>query len=67
MGPENGKEFQLLKTTLERNHVPTVNLPGDEFSKHIPLVNLTKGNGALVDTTAGVLYADRALKTVQVG
>ncbi|XP_046891742.1 peroxisomal sarcosine oxidase [Hypomesus transpacificus] len=65
MGPENGKEFQLLKTTLERNHVPTVNLLGDEFSKHIPLVNLTKGNGALVDTTAGVLYADRALKTVQ--
>lgn len=41
-------------------------LTHDIFSQHIPNVNLAKGDGALVDTTAGVLFADRTLKTVQV-
>ncbi|KAM4627177.1 peroxisomal sarcosine oxidase isoform 1-T1 [Polymixia lowei] len=65
MGPENGQQYQLIKSTLQRNHVPIVLLPRKEFSQHIPHVNLSDGEGALVDTTAGVLYADRALKTVQ--
>lgn len=65
MGPENGHNYQLTKTCLEKNHVPNVVLPRAEFSKHIPLFNLSEGDGALVETTAGVLYADRALKTVQ--
>ncbi|XP_056139880.1 peroxisomal sarcosine oxidase isoform X2 [Lampris incognitus] len=66
MGAECGHEFQLIKNTLQRNKVPTVILPREEFAKHIPNVNLSDGDGALVDVTAGVLYADRALKTVQV-
>lgn len=41
-------------------------LTHDMFSQHIPNVNLAKGDGALVDTTAGVLFADRTLKAVQV-
>lgn len=41
-------------------------LTPDNFSQHIPHVNLAKGDGAVVDITAGVLYADRALKIVQV-
>ncbi|XP_056139879.1 peroxisomal sarcosine oxidase isoform X1 [Lampris incognitus] len=65
MGAECGHEFQLIKNTLQRNKVPTVILPREEFAKHIPNVNLSDGDGALVDVTAGVLYADRALKTVQ--
>jgi hypothetical protein len=65
MGPEQG-DYQVFKSTLERNKVPIVILPREEFSQHIPHVNLSQGNAALVDTTAGVLYADRTLKTVQV-
>ncbi|XP_041733941.2 peroxisomal sarcosine oxidase isoform X1 [Coregonus clupeaformis] len=64
MGPEKG-DYQVFKSTLERNKVPIVILPREEFSQHIPHVNLSQGNAALVDTTAGVLYADRTLKTVQ--
>ncbi|KAG7281403.1 hypothetical protein CRUP_029852 [Coryphaenoides rupestris] len=65
MGPENGTHYQVIKNTLERNKVPIVVLRPEEFSKHIPNVNLTPGDGAVVDTTAGVLYADRALRAVQ--
>ncbi|KAI1903663.1 hypothetical protein AGOR_G00029520 [Albula goreensis] len=66
MGPERGQSFKLFKDTLKRNNVPTVSLErGEEFSRHIPHVTLRNGEGAIVDTTAGVLYADRALRAVQ--
>ncbi|XP_072249257.1 peroxisomal sarcosine oxidase isoform X1 [Leuresthes tenuis] len=65
MGPEKSENYQLFKNTLQKNKVPVVILTRDNFSKHIPNVNLTEGDGALVDVSAGVLYADRALKTVQ--
>ncbi|KAF4086068.1 hypothetical protein AMELA_G00101900 [Ameiurus melas] len=65
MGPENGKDFQLIKSSMQRNKVPTVVLERHEFSQHIPNVNLTSGDAAIVETTAGVLYADRALKAAQ--
>ena len=66
MGPEKGEEYLAMKTTLENNRVPTVHLSHEEFSQHIPNVNLADGDAAMVDTTAGVLFADRALKAVQV-
>lgn len=66
MGPENSQSYQLFKNTLQRNKVPMAILTRDNFSQHIPHVNLAEGDAAVVDITAGVLYADRALKTVQV-
>ncbi|CAN9511208.1 unnamed protein product [Ophioblennius macclurei] len=63
--PEKGQSFQLIKNTLQRNKVPIVILTRDNFSQHIPNVNLSEGDGALVDVTAGVLFADRALRTAQ--
>lgn len=66
MGPENSQNYQLFKNTLQRNKVPIMILTRDNFNQHIPHVNLAEGDGAVVDITAGVLYADRALKTVQV-
>ncbi|KAJ8403923.1 hypothetical protein AAFF_G00347910 [Aldrovandia affinis] len=65
MGPEKGREFQLFKSTMERNRLPTVTLGPADFSQHIPNVNRNPGDGAFVDTTAGVLYADRALRAAQ--
>uniref|UniRef100_A0A6Q2X5G8 Peroxisomal sarcosine oxidase n=1 Tax=Esox lucius TaxID=8010 RepID=A0A6Q2X5G8_ESOLU len=66
MGPERGLAYPAIKSTLERNKLPIVTLQREEFSQHIPNVNLSQGHGALVDMTAGVLYADRTLRTVQV-
>ncbi|KAM3875037.1 peroxisomal sarcosine oxidase [Diretmus argenteus] len=65
MGPEKSKDYQMFKNTLLTKKVPTVMLKREEFSQHIPHVNLTDGDEALVDITAGVLFADRALKAVQ--
>ncbi|KAF1394368.1 hypothetical protein PFLUV_G00026410 [Perca fluviatilis] len=65
MGPESSQSYQLIKNTLHRNKVPMVILNQENFSQHIPHVNLAEGDGAVVDISAGVLYADRALKTVQ--
>lgn len=66
IGPKNSHNFQKLKNTLERNKVPMELLNHDNFSQHIPNMNLAEGHEAVMDRTAGVLYADRALKTVQV-
>lgn len=65
MGPENGEGFLRLKATMQRHKIPTVLLEKQKFSQHFPNVNLSDGNGALMDPFAGVLYADRALRTVQ--
>ncbi|CAG6007029.1 peroxisomal sarcosine oxidase isoform 2-T2 [Menidia menidia] len=65
MGPEKSENYQQFKTTLQKNKIPTVILTPDNFSKHISNVQLNEGDGAIVDVTAGILYADRALKTVQ--
>ncbi|XP_061637687.1 peroxisomal sarcosine oxidase isoform X2 [Phyllopteryx taeniolatus] len=65
MGPENSRSYLDFKSTLEKNKIPMVVLTPDNFNQHIPNVILADGDGALVDTTAGVLYADRALKVAQ--
>uniref|UniRef100_A0A8C3A6K3 Peroxisomal sarcosine oxidase n=1 Tax=Cyclopterus lumpus TaxID=8103 RepID=A0A8C3A6K3_CYCLU len=65
MGPEDSQSYQQIKDTLQKNKVPMAILNRDNFCQHIPNVNLAVGDGAVVDITAGVLYADRALKTVQ--
>ncbi|XP_061734345.1 peroxisomal sarcosine oxidase-like [Nerophis ophidion] len=65
MGPEKSESYTGFKDSLEKNKVPMVVLTPENFQQHIPNVILAEGDGAFVDTTAGVLYADRALKAVQ--
>lgn len=65
MGPEHSKGFQMMKTMLLNSKTPTVILTRDNFSQHIPNMVLAERDGAIVEVTAGVLYADRALKTAQ--
>ncbi|XP_037340514.1 peroxisomal sarcosine oxidase isoform X2 [Pungitius pungitius] len=65
MGPEESQSYQMIKNTLQKHKVSIAILNSDNFSQHIPNVNLALGDGAMVDITAGVLYADRALHTVQ--
>ncbi|KAL2095354.1 hypothetical protein ACEWY4_010073 [Coilia grayii] len=64
-GPEDDKDFQLFTDTLRRNRVPTETLTHDEFSRRLPHMVMMRGEGARIDTTAGVLYADRALRAAQ--
>uniref|UniRef100_A0A4W5KCL4 Pipecolic acid and sarcosine oxidase n=1 Tax=Hucho hucho TaxID=62062 RepID=A0A4W5KCL4_9TELE len=64
-GPEDDVDFQQFRSILARNQVPTEILGPEEFSQRLPQVNLLAGEWALMDTTAGVLYANRALRAVQ--
>lgn len=66
MGPPDGHSYQQVKATLLRNRIPMSPLTRDNFSQHVPNVNLPEGNEALVDIGAGILYADRALKAARV-
>lgn len=66
MGSPDSHSYQQVKETLLKNKIPMLPLTRDNFSQHIPNVNLPEGNAALVDIGAGILYADRALKTVRV-
>lgn len=66
MGPPRSHAYQQMKASLLRNQIPVVPLSRGNFSQHIPNVNLPEGNEALVDVGAGILYADRALKTARV-
>uniref|UniRef100_A0AAZ3SK64 FAD dependent oxidoreductase domain-containing protein n=1 Tax=Oncorhynchus tshawytscha TaxID=74940 RepID=A0AAZ3SK64_ONCTS len=63
-GPDD-VDFQQFKSILEKNQVPTETLGPEEFIQRLPQVNLLAGEGTLIDTTAGVLYANRALRAVQ--
>ncbi|XP_061917984.1 peroxisomal sarcosine oxidase [Entelurus aequoreus] len=65
MGPEKSQSYIGFKNSLEKNKIPMVVLTRENFHQHIPNVVLADGDGAFVDTTAGILYADRALKVVQ--
>lgn len=66
MGPEKNESYQLSKNTMLKNNVPMVQLTRENFGLHIPNVSLAEGHAAFVELTAGVLYADRTLKAVQV-
>uniref|UniRef100_A0A3B4AXM8 Peroxisomal sarcosine oxidase n=1 Tax=Periophthalmus magnuspinnatus TaxID=409849 RepID=A0A3B4AXM8_9GOBI len=65
MGPENSDSYLKIKDTLLWSKTPTVSLSPGEFNSHIPNMKLAPGDAAIVDVNAGVLYADRALKTAQ--
>uniref|UniRef100_A0A673WYQ7 Pipecolic acid and sarcosine oxidase n=1 Tax=Salmo trutta TaxID=8032 RepID=A0A673WYQ7_SALTR len=56
-----------FRSILERSQVPTETLGPEEFSQRLPQVSLLAGEGALIDTTAWVLYANWALRAVQGG
>ncbi|XP_069767187.1 peroxisomal sarcosine oxidase [Narcine bancroftii] len=65
LGEEVDPTFQNMKKTLIDNKVPMATLTSADFSKSFPAVKLPKGVSAILDKTAGILQADRALKTVQ--
>ncbi|XP_078081026.1 peroxisomal sarcosine oxidase isoform X2 [Mustelus asterias] len=65
LGKEGNPEFQTMKSTLVENEIPMESFTSEEFSRRFPAVNLLEEGSAIFDKSAGILYADRALKTVQ--
>ncbi|XP_051891519.1 peroxisomal sarcosine oxidase isoform X1 [Pristis pectinata] len=65
LGQEEDPDFQCVKSTLVDNKVPMMTLTSADFSTRFPAIRLPKEVSAILDETAGILYADRALKTLQ--
>ncbi|XP_029468568.1 peroxisomal sarcosine oxidase isoform X2 [Rhinatrema bivittatum] len=65
LGPEEDPEFHSTWRSLVQNRVPCQYLTAQEVQKRFPGVCLQLGEAAFIDQTAGVLYADRALRAVQ--
>ncbi|MGH0177138.1 UNVERIFIED_CONTAM: hypothetical protein FKN15_074458 [Acipenser sinensis] len=65
VGKEDCSSFRSLRGTLLRNNVPMEVLSPEQFASRFPSVRLPPGESAVIDKTAGVLHADRALKAVQ--
>ncbi|GCB65423.1 LOW QUALITY PROTEIN: peroxisomal sarcosine oxidase [Scyliorhinus torazame] len=65
LGKEGNPEFQTMKSTLVENKIPMESLTSEEFSRRFPVVNLPEEESAILDKSAGILYADRALKALQ--
>ncbi|KAJ8280868.1 hypothetical protein GJAV_G00060190 [Gymnothorax javanicus] len=65
IGPEKNEEFLRYKNSMERNAVPTITIGPENSSQYMPNVICNPEDGIILDTTAGVLYADRALRATQ--
>lgn len=63
LGPAGDPELESCRQSLGDNHV----LDAVELAQHFPGLRLHPGEVALWDSTGGVLFADRALRAVQVG
>ncbi|XP_030041692.1 peroxisomal sarcosine oxidase [Microcaecilia unicolor] len=65
LGPEENPEFCSTWRSLVQNQVPCQYLMAQEIQQRFPGVCLQPGEAAFIDHTAGVLYADKALRAVQ--
>ncbi|KAK1157579.1 peroxisomal sarcosine oxidase-like isoform X1 [Acipenser oxyrinchus oxyrinchus] len=65
VGKEDCSAFRSLRGTLLRNNIPMEVLSPEQFASRFPSVRLPPGESAVIDKTAGVLHADRALKAIQ--
>ncbi|XP_059829287.1 peroxisomal sarcosine oxidase isoform X3 [Hypanus sabinus] len=65
LGQEKDPEFQAMKTTLIDSKVPMTTLSSADFSKRFLAISLPQDVTAILEETAGILYADRALRTLQ--
>ncbi|XP_039612637.1 peroxisomal sarcosine oxidase [Polypterus senegalus] len=60
IGAEEDRDFQGIRRVLQQE-----NLTREQFAKRFSSVQLPAGKSVVVDENAGVLFADRGLKSVQ--
>ncbi|KAG8520145.1 Peroxisomal sarcosine oxidase [Galemys pyrenaicus] len=67
LGKQDNPELTTIQATLSRQRVAHQRLPPEELKQRFPNIRLTRGEVGLLDESAGVLYADKALRALQVG
>uniref|UniRef100_A0A8C3SYI4 Peroxisomal sarcosine oxidase n=1 Tax=Chelydra serpentina TaxID=8475 RepID=A0A8C3SYI4_CHESE len=65
LGADTNPEFQRCCQTLVQHRVPGELFTAESLPGRFPGIRPHDGEAAVSDRTAGVLYADRALRTVQ--
>ncbi|XP_067422010.1 peroxisomal sarcosine oxidase [Emydura macquarii macquarii] len=67
LGPGTDPEFQQCCRTLAQHRVPGQLFTAESLQRRFPGIRPYCGEAAVSDHTAGILYADRALRAVQDG
>nr|XP_020659201.1 peroxisomal sarcosine oxidase isoform X1 [Pogona vitticeps] len=65
LGRQENPEFQSYCQAMEHHRIPRETLTPKALAQRFPEIHLRGGEMAISDHTAGVLYADKALKAVQ--
>ncbi|KAM6463165.1 peroxisomal sarcosine oxidase isoform 2-T2 [Liasis olivaceus] len=65
VGHQENPEFQGYRQAMERRRVPSETLTPQQLAHRFPGIHPHGGEMAVADHTAGVLYANKALKVVQ--
>ncbi|XP_063151298.1 peroxisomal sarcosine oxidase [Candoia aspera] len=65
VGHQDNPEFQSHRETMERHRVPSEILTPQQLAHRFPGIRPYGGEMAVADHTAGVLYANKALRVVQ--
>lgn len=63
---KENSELKTIQATLSRQGVEHQCLSAEELKQCFPNVRLARGEVGLLDKSGGVLYADRALRALQV-
>lgn len=66
LGMKENPELKTIQATLSRHGVEHQYLPFEELKQRFPNIQLARGEVGLLDKSGGVLYADKALRVLQV-
>lgn len=66
LGLKDNPELKIIQATLSRQGVEHQCLPSEELKLRFPNIRLARGEVGLLDKSGGVLYADKALRALQV-
>lgn len=66
LGMKENAELKIIQATLSRQGVEHQCLPSEELKLRFPNIRLARGEVGLLEKSGGVLYADKALRALQV-
>lgn len=66
LGMKENPELKTMQATLSRQGVEHQRLSSEELKQRFPNIRLARGEVGLLDKSGGVLYADHALRALQV-
>lgn len=66
LGRKENQKLKTIQATLSRNGVKHQCLQPEELKQRFPNIRLASGEIGLLDESGGILFADKALRALQV-